>query len=200
VTGIGLQERLFVAGEVAHLLLDVMPASWAAWSSKVQETAQKLPREAVKDFADVLSLPRPLHEARLRAIVLHMVAPDRFDGNAESFMEAADKVCDYGLLVLGSPVANRWARHVSCVASIAATVTLRTPQRHVNTGKTHSRSKLFGCFPMIQPFLPFSIIHEPIRSYVPTLSECRSRCRPGFRVPNSFAVWLQNLPALPFRR
>jgi hypothetical protein len=81
-----------VVAEVAHLMLDTMPSSWAAWAPKVYETGKILTEEAVRDFADVLSLPRQLHEARLRAIVLEMVAPDRFDGDPETFMTAANSV------------------------------------------------------------------------------------------------------------
>lgn len=81
-----------MVSEVAHLLLDTMPSSWAAWAPKVYETGKILTEEAVRDFADVLSLPRQLHEARLRAIVLEMVAPDRFDGDPETFMTAANSV------------------------------------------------------------------------------------------------------------
>jgi hypothetical protein len=73
----------FVAAQLLQVLLERMPSSWVAWSSRVVQSVELLAPERLQVLADALSLPHAINDAALMHVVLQLVSPERLDSLSE---------------------------------------------------------------------------------------------------------------------
>jgi hypothetical protein len=75
-----------------QVLLEDMPASWAAWHERVAATAAAMPSDRIEHLAALLSLPRELTHVAARHAVLAAAAPGRVEPDAGAALAAARPV------------------------------------------------------------------------------------------------------------